>query len=71
MENNKTYQVGEQGFDKFSEAVTCAKAAGLTVTLTADGRRVWSPAAKKPAPRTVHVILNADGTETPFSKVKR
>ena len=64
------YTVNDQKFDSFFAAVAFAKANDLEVFQADNGARRWAPAPKK-APKTRHVLINADGTQTEFSRVKR
>jgi len=62
------YTVNGTKFKSYLKAVNAAHAIGADV-LDENGVRRWTPAPKA-ASKTRHVILNADGTETPFSRVK-
>lgn len=73
MENNAAahYLVNDEGFARFLDAVKAAHAIDAQVYGVREGRHVWSPAPKKAARKVRHVIVNADGSETEFSGVKR
>ena len=58
------YTVNGQKFESFFAAVAFAKANDLEVFQADNGARRWSPAPKK-APKTRHVLINADGTQPP------
>lgn len=65
-----TYSVAGKGFDSFSEAVAFAKSNNLTVVQNDNGMQRWTPV--KPAKiRVRHVLVNADGSETEFSRVRQ
>lgn len=65
-----TYSVNGDGFESYFKAIEHARAVGADVVETSTGRTRWRPAAAaKKAVR--HVLVNADGTETAFSKVRR
>jgi len=67
------YDVAGQSFESFSKAVDAAKVIDAEVyEVRADGERIrrWAPIPKK-APKTRHVIVNADGSTTEFGKVRR
>ena len=66
-----TYNVNGTGFDSYFAAIKFAQAAGAEVIETATGARRWFPAPVSNKKRVRHVIVNADGSLTPFSKVSR
>ena len=74
METKYTYDVNGRGFNSFTAAIAAAKDSGAKVfEVRANGERLerWSPIPKSTRRRVSHVIVNADGTETPFGKVRR
>jgi hypothetical protein len=64
------YTVNGQKFDSFFSAIAFAKANDAEVFQADNGARRWAPAPKK-ALKTRHVLLNADGSKTEFTRVKR
>jgi hypothetical protein len=64
------YNVNGAMFETFSAAIAAAKPIRAEVFEVATGLRRWAPAAPAKA-RTRHVIVNADGSTTEFSKVRR
>lgn len=64
------YKVGEKNFGGFFEAVAYAKSIGAEVLEIATGLCRWAPAPKK-ASKMRHVLVNTDGTETEFGKVRK
>lgn len=66
------YQVNDQKFESYLEAIEFAQANHAEVVEIATGLRRWWPVPKKLNTRRVrHVLVNADGTKTEFSKVRR
>lgn len=66
------YSVGGKGFSGFMAAVDYAKANNLPVVQIDNGLQRWAPAPKANGKARVrHVIVNADGSETEFSRVRR
>jgi hypothetical protein len=66
------YKVNETEFSLFTEAVAFAKPIRANVIQIDNGLIRWEPAPLKTGSRKVrHVIVNADGSETEFSKVRR
>lgn len=65
------YMVNGQGFISFMEAVSFATTSGAAeVYGVREQRRVWRPASKA-RPKTRHVIVKPDGSETEFRRRKR
>ena len=64
------YSVNGVEFESFSEAVAAAKPIRAEVFEVATGLRRWAP-APLPKKRTRHVIVNPDGSETEFGRIKR
>lgn len=66
------YIVDGQEFTSFMQAVDAAHAKGAEVVEKATGLTRWRPASKpRPDARTVHVLVEEDGTERPFGRVRR
>jgi hypothetical protein len=66
------YDVNGTRFDSFCAAVEAARAIRADVIEVATGLRRWHPAPPaKARARVRHVLVNADGTKTEFSKVRR
>ena len=66
-----TYSVNNSTYESFSSAVAAAKDIGAEVFEVATGKRRWAPAPRNTKSITRHVLVNADGSETEFSKVGR
>jgi hypothetical protein len=63
------YKVNDKAFNSFMEAVRYADSIKANVVEVATGLTRWEPA--KPAKkRTIHVLVNKDGTTTEFGKVR-
>ncbi len=72
MEDTKNiYRAGNQEFGSFMTAVAFAKENGLIVTQIDNGLQRWMPAKPTKKSTVRHFIVNADGTETEFSRVKQ
>lgn len=71
MENANAieYTVNGAGFATLSAATKHAHAIRAEVIDARNGRRVWYPAPLRKAKRA-HVLVHADGTETPIGKVR-
>jgi hypothetical protein len=67
------FKVNDESFRFFSDAVRRAETLGAEVFEEATGLRRWSPIPPRATTRrrTKHVLVQADGTLTPFSKVKQ
>lgn len=66
---NNGYEVNGKPFDSFTAAIRYADSIKANVIEPATGLTRWEPA--KPAKkRAVHVLVNADGSLTPFGKVR-
>lgn len=68
------YEVDNKPFDSYFAAVTAASALRVNVEeVRPNGERItrWTPPPQKSKRRVRHEIVNADGTVTPFSKVRR
>jgi hypothetical protein len=70
MEEASMYEVNGTKFDSFLKAVAVAKLDGSKVIESSNGMERWTPAPVRKANRTIHVLVNADGTKTPFGKVR-
>lgn len=66
-----TYSVNGKGFNSFLQAVAHAKPINANVIQNDNGMQRWSPAPAAKVRKVRHVLVNADGTTTEFSKVRR
>lgn len=66
-----TYSVNGKGFDSFLMAVAYAKPLNADVIQNDNGFRRWTPAPAAKVRKVRHVLVNADGSEIEFSKVRR
>jgi hypothetical protein len=66
-----TYSVNGKGFDSFLQAVAYAKPLNANVVQNDNGFTRWSPPPAAKTRKVRHVLVNADGTETEFSKIRR
>lgn len=64
------YRVNDLSFSSFSGAVAYAQTIRAEVFEIATGLRRWTPAAVR-SPKRRHVIMNSDGTQREFSRVRR
>jgi hypothetical protein len=71
MNTTHTYSVNGKGFNSFLEAVAYAKPLNANVVQNDNGFTRWSPPVVSTKRRVRHVLVNADGTTTEFSKVRR
>lgn len=71
MDKTHTYSVNGKGFDSFLQAVAYAKPLNADVIQNDNGMRRWTPAPAAKARKVRHVLVNADGTTTEFSRVRR
>lgn len=71
METKYTYSVNGKGFNGFLEAVAYAKPLNANVVQNDNGFTRWSPPAPAKVRKVRHMLVNADGTKTEFSKVRR
>lgn len=66
------YQVNGESFELFTQATRhAAKIGAENVFGVRECRNVWTAAPKKAASKVRHVLLNADGTTSEFSRVRR
>lgn len=65
------YNVNGTGFDSYFAAIKFAQAHNSEVIETATGARRWFPIPVSNKKRVRHVLVNADGSLTEFSKVGR
>ena len=63
------YRVNDLNFTSFAAAVAYAQTIRADVFEIATGLRRWTPAAVR-APKRRHVIVNDDGTQRGFSRVR-
>jgi hypothetical protein len=71
METKYTYSVNGKGFNSFLTAIAYAKPLNANVVQNDNGFTRWSPAPAAKARKVRHMLVNADGTKTEFSKVRR
>lgn len=71
MNTTHTYSVNGKGFDSFLQAIAYAKPIRANVVQNDNGLTRWSPAPVAKARKVRHVLVNADGSETEFSRVRR
>lgn len=64
------YEVNDQGFESFIAAVAAANPLRANVIESATRMIRWRPAKAAPSKRS-HVIVNIDGTQQEFSKIRR
>ena len=65
------YTVNGTEFNSFLKAIEFANSIKADVVETSTGLRRWSPAKVSSKKKVRHVLVNADGSETEFSKVVR
>jgi hypothetical protein len=67
----KTYSVNGQGFNDYFAAIKVAQLEKAQVIQNDNGLVRWEPIQPKIKKTIKHVLKNADGTFTEFSKVRR
>ena len=64
------YSVNGTNFSIYSQAVKAAKSLRANVIDTRTSRVVWAPAPIPKARRVEHLLVNFDGSVSPFGKVR-
>lgn len=65
------YTVNGQKFDSFLAAIAAAKPIRADVIQADNGARRWTPGKPAAVRKVRHMLVNADGTQTEFSRVGR
>lgn len=67
----ESYKVDDKGFKSYSDAVAYAASVNANVVDTSNGLIRWFPPPPKKTNRVKHILVNADGSTTLISKVRR